>query len=219
MFASISCRGRQVIDGFTEVSLVFMQRSYSSLSKSEKLELKSSLLNSDIVRDYERAHRQAWLSNNAEFLGSFIDSHGYLAFQACMAISVSHRKKVSRVFEKITDIVLSDTAVFLTLTFTDEVLASTSAETRRRYVSRFLKASSAVYVANVDYGDQTEREHYHACVCGRVNRSLWKYGFVFAEKVRCRSGDCKAVSKYVAKLSLHAIKDSCRNTRLIYSRG
>lgn len=128
----------------------------------------------------------------------------------------SKKRKIQKVKSKISDIVLNNNAVFITLTFTDEVLARTSATTRRRYVSRYLKSQGCEYVANIDFSPDIEREHYHAVISTRVDLKAWKYGFSFAEKVRCHNSDLQRVSKYITKLTAHALKVD--STRLIYSR-
>lgn len=55
-------------------------------------------------------------------------------------------------------------AYFVTLTFKPEVLESTSKQTRRTYIARFLKENTYYYIANIDYGKKNDREHYHAIV-------------------------------------------------------
>ena len=74
--------------------------------------------------------------------------------------------------------------VFLTLTFNDKTLATTSAETRRRYVARFLSNQCPNYVANIDYGGKRGREHYHAVIlCDTINYKEWhQYGAIKAKK-------------------------------------
>lgn len=128
----------------------------------------------------------------------------------------SKKKKVQRIKKKINDLVLSDNAVFITLTFRDDVFEKTSAETRRRYVSRYLKSQGCEYVANIDFSPDISREHYHAVINTRVDLNAWKYGFSYAEKMRCRNSDLARVSKYISKLTMHALKVNA--TRLIYSR-
>ena len=96
----------------------------------------------------------------------------------------SEYRKYSRAREHIRELVLSGDAVFITLTFTDDVLSKTSAQTRRKYVSRYLKSQCRVYVANIDYSPQKHREHYHAVVSGRIDMSKWLYGFVLTFSVQ-----------------------------------
>lgn len=109
--------------------------------------------------------------------------------------------------------------VFLTLTFTDDILDSTSNVTRRRYVARFLKSVSNNYVGNVDYGAEKGREHYHAVLLTDTDDfSGWTYGFYKAEKVRKEGVDALRVAKYISKLTNHAIKETTKRNALIYSR-
>lgn len=128
----------------------------------------------------------------------------------------SKKKKAQKVRDKIAELVLNNNAIFLTLTFRDDVLESTSPETRRRYVARFLKSVSGQYAANIDFSPDLEREHYHAVITKRIDLNTWRYGFAYAEKVRCHNNDLTRVSKYITKLTNHALKINA--TRLIYSR-
>lgn len=136
----------------------------------------------------------------------------------CCALSIcdSRRRKAKKVREKISNIVLNNNAVFLTLTFTDKVFETTSQETRRRYVARYLKSQSSEYVANIDFSPDIGREHYHAVITKRADLNAWQYGFSFAEQVRAHDRDLKRISKYITKLTAHALKVDA--TRLIYSR-
>lgn len=130
----------------------------------------------------------------------------------------SEKRKFCKVKDKIQDLVETGKAVFITLTFTDAILRKTSAQTRRRYVARYLKSQSGVYVANIDFSPKKQREHYHCVVDNRIDMSKWRYGFVYVEQVRTHDGNAQRVSKYVAKLSNHALKVKTLSTRLIYSR-
>lgn len=106
--------------------------------------------------------------------------------------------------------------VFLTLTFTDKVLNSTTQETRRRYVSRWLKSKSDYYIANIDYGSENEREHYHAIINCRVDNS-WEYGAINFKQITNKNE--KALAKYINKLTNHAIKATTKQNKVIYSSG
>lgn len=139
----------------------------------------------------------------------------------------SHRRRVQRLKQKIRFRVLNNKCLWLTLTFRDEVLYSTSELTRRRYISRFLKSLNIpFYVANIDYGDKEknleskEREHYHAIIqAEHIDMSLYNYGFIYVERINNSVDSVARISKYINKLTSHAFKDSTKNhSRLIYSR-
>lgn len=130
----------------------------------------------------------------------------------------SRYKRKQRIKSKIEKLVLQGSSTFITLTFTDNVLDKTTEQTRRKYVSRYCKLNSDFYVGNIDYGDKTHREHYHAVL--RVgNYSSWNYGFMKTKQIRSKSKDLNKVSKYVAKLTNHAIKKSGELKRIIYSKN
>lgn len=131
------------------------------------------------------------------------------------------RQVTKRVRRRITELMVFTPCSFLTLTFTDEVLASTTEETRRRYVARFLKSISENYVGNIDYGKTTEREHYHAVVEGQdLDLTGWTYGFT--KSIKCGYTDIitdsARLSKYINKLSNHATKRTTKGKKIIYSR-
>lgn len=113
--------------------------------------------------------------------------------------------------------------IFLTLTFNDIALKKLSAYTRKKYVKTYLKSCSNDYVANIDYGGKGGREHYHAVVvANKVNNKLWNdltFGSnVNFEKCRTNVNDKTRLSKYVAKLTNHAIKETTKRNAIIYSR-
>jgi len=130
---------------------------------------------------------------------------------------ISEKNKRKKIHNKTKKLVLSGYAYFLTLTFTNEVLENTSQATRRRYVARFLKANCKKYVANIDFGKTTNREHYHAIIDCSISAE-WPYGFYKYEPVKTSEKDALTVSNYVAKLTNHALKVKQLQLRLIYSR-
>jgi hypothetical protein len=129
-------------------------------------------------------------------------------------------KRVKRLKDKMLNSVLSNQAIFLTLTFTDDTLARTTIPTRRRYVSRYLKSQSDYYIANRDFGATNAREHYHAVVISKkVDYSMWRrFGAINSKRIAPTQTSNVRVSKYVAKLSNHAIKETATQQRLIYSK-
>lgn len=139
-------------------------------------------------------------------------------FDCSLRLLESRSRKFGRCNKKIAYIIDNyKDACFITLTFSDDVLASTSIETRRRYVARFLKENCDIYVANIDFSPKKKREHYHAVIGSRINLKGWKYGFSFSEKVRFINSSAQ-LSHYINKLSSHAFK-VVNTTRLIYSRN
>jgi len=140
------------------------------------------------------------------------------AWEKASLINHARYKRKLRIQAKIEKLILGGYASFITLTFTDTVLSQTTEKTRRVYVSRWCKENSDFYVANIDYGDTTAREHYHVVL--RVGQySSWKYGFISKKQIRSKTKDLTKISKYVSKLTNHAIKSSGKLKRIIYSKN
>lgn len=142
-------------------------------------------------------------------------------FKATNSVNQSRYNRLKTVKKKIKKIVLSGKALFITLTFTDEVLKTTSENTRRTYVARFCKEYGLSYVANEDFGEEKGREHYHSVMYPKnedIEVLKWDYGFILAKPIRRSSNDLGAVSRYVTKLSYHSVKDTASMKRIIYSR-
>ena len=77
------------------------------------------------------------------------------------------------------------------------------------------------YVANVDYGAKNHREHYHAVVmCDNIDHKSWRYGAINFKRINY-DADIDTINKlsmYVAKLTNHAIKETCKRCYLIYPK-
>lgn len=207
------------------------------MDKEYRHALVSCIVDAGLDKDASKA-RYAMFRGDFEPIQELIEQHGSKAVTVALQVGKSSREKAKRVRDKISTLVLSGHCIFLTLTFRDDVLDSTSMQTRRRYVARFLKAQCKGYAANIDFGDDgrkrlyvdrngkermsTGREHYHALVYAPVDVNLkaWSYGRIDAERVHDSSKDLEKCSKYVAKLSNHALKvNKGIAPRLIYSRG
>ena len=157
----------------------------------------------------------------ARAANEYIKEFGVNMWLLAAAVNNAKYKRVGRIKKRVKDIVLSGSAIFVTLTFTDDVLKATSDETRKKYIKRYLKENSSIYVANKDFGATNGREHYHAIVSSptKLNLSQWNhYGAINVKRIRSTTKDLTKVSKYVSKLTNHAIKETAQNQRLIYSR-
>lgn len=126
--------------------------------------------------------------------------------------------RVQRLKRRIVSMLESGECLFLTLTFTDATLGKTTEDTRRQAVRRYLKSFGVPYVANIDYGKKNGREHYHAVIqTDHVDYSAYTYGAINGEKIHSAE-DYVKLSKYVAKLTNHAIKQTNKRQVIIYSK-
>jgi hypothetical protein len=165
----------------------------------------------DIDEEYEEAI--------IDTVSSFVyDDASSLVWREAERINLAYYARVKRLKDRIADMLCEGTCYFLTLTFSDDVLENTSEATRRRYVTRFLKSLSDTYVANIDFGSQNGREHYHAVVLtDSPSMEGWdRLGFSNAKKIGSEE-DFTPVAKYISKLTNHAVKATTKGTRAIYS--
>lgn len=111
--------------------------------------------------------------------------------------------------------------VFGTLTFKDIEFKKTTKKTRRIIVSRFLRNNANIehYIANIDYGEENGREHYHflALCRGEIDQT-WSRGFTWYKKVKIEPKNIKKTMKYIMKLNNHAFKESTRLEKIIMDR-
>lgn len=111
---------------------------------------------------------------------------------------------------------------FLTLTFNNDAF-NVSEETRHNAVKRYLSANTEMYMANIDFGDLNEREHYHAIVIAKEMPTGWKLGFMKAQKINFDKNnymeDLKRVKNYILKLNNHSFKVSTKLRRVMKDRN
>lgn len=143
-------------------------------------------------------------------------------YKECLKINHASYYRTQRLKQRIESMLLNGSCLFLTLTFNDEALQNTTPLERRVAVSRYLKQFNCKYVANIDFGKENGREHYHAVIgCDKISFESWrKYGNINAERIRNRhlQSDKTKLAKYICKLSNHAIKETTKRSSLIYSR-
>ena len=150
---------------------------------------------------------------------TFIKKYGNTTLKIANNLNHASYKRVARLKERIKEAVESGSAYFITITFNPTTLENTNEQTRRKYVSRWLKSLTPFYVANIDYGEKNGREHYHAVITSDTRPpKSWNYGFIDILKVNTTETDTKRVSKYISKLTNHAIKHTTKSKRIIYSR-
>lgn len=121
--------------------------------------------------------------------------------------------------------------IWCTFTWKNKVFKTTNEETRRQYVRRHLNSFNCPYIANIDYGSDneyisrkkqvkkgTQREHYHAIIQIDKLPMKWSFGWEYLEHITIEEDTTYKMSKYLNKLTNHAIKESARGRTLIYSR-
>lgn len=207
-------------------------------NKKVDYEYKGSIISNNINKQVAKIKKNIYLNNLFENIGfynantfendsleimydSLCDKFGFRSIIEGIRINDARYHKIRRLKNKIDTIINTNKkSFFLTLTFTNDSLNRLSDKTRRRYVHYYLKSISNNYVANIDFGKRNHREHYHAVVqTDFINSKKWLYGNLDFEEIditNVKSSEC--LSKYVAKLVNHAIKETSKRCVLIYSR-
>ena len=151
------------------------------------------------------------------------DTFGLCEVLEAYRINNAYYHRTTRLKQRISKIV-TKRSYFLTITWTDYYLSSTSPGylkegTRREYITRFLKKISTDYVANIDFGEKNNREHYHAVVqAENINFLDWQYGNLDFKLITYTDNDCVELARYVSKLTNHAIKETTKRQALIYPK-
>lgn len=201
---------------------------------------KSTILKTDLCKRINVIDKQTYLNSidgiiednaldNKYF--DLLNEYDFKAIEEARKINKASFYRIRRLKERITNMLKSGHCIFCTFNFNDKTLNETSAETRRKYIRRYLKQFNCSYVANIDFGSDkeyidrkghkrvgTSREHYHALV--QIDRlpMKWSHGYQYLEHVHIKSSTDVRLSKYISKLSNHAIKETTKRSCLIYSR-
>lgn len=149
----------------------------------------------------------------------------------------ARRQKAYRIKEQIKYYsIRSYPMIFATFTFNQEAL-NLDSKYRKEYITRILNKNPGIvdYVGNIDYGDINEREHYHyilvmnpefipeikkRTIKSKTTRKYqsventginYEKGFTTYELIGTDVDDYNKISKYISKLTMHAIKESTGN--------
>lgn len=201
---------------------------------------KSSILKTDLCKRINAIDKKTYLNGQDGIVQDYdLDNtyfdlllqYGYKDIQEARKINKASFYRVRRLKNRVADMLTKGHCIFATFNFTDDVLNNTNEETRRKYVRRYLKHFNCDYVANIDFGSDkeykdrkgnirkaTSREHYHALICIDKMPLEWPHGYQFLEHVRLKDKCDIKLSKYISKLTNHAIKETTRRSCLIYSR-
>lgn len=211
---------------------------YKLLSKEEKQELKQIIIEKQLHREAGQLSLKRYRLDQIQEKGlyyptlinysfqdlenditNFINLYGTTILKIAENVNRASYQRTARLKDRIREAVAGGSAYFITITFNDDTLTKTNEKTRRVYVSRWLKSLTPFYVANIDYGKTTAREHYHAIITADAPPpKTWQYGFIDILKVATTENDTKRLSKYISKLTNHAIKNTTKSKRIIYSR-
>lgn len=210
-----------------------LPKTEQSIPNEEEQDLTVYLLQVELEGLYKRFADLDYLnrSDQTDKFMSLCKEYGYLdqydaldpeiakMLKAVSNNSESRYKRVKRLNRRLKYMfAFGEVLIFCTLTFSEEALQKTKPETRKQYVKRWCEENSSAWIANIDFGDQNEREHYHVLVVGWQIPTTWIYGKANFKVVPPYESDSVRVTKYISKFQNHAIKDSTRSQKVMYSR-
>lgn len=190
-------------------------RAYARYSR-EKYQLNQLSLHIDTSSDYYQ-----YLANNVyQFEFDNIIDYGVDAWDCAKCLFQARNRKRQRIKKYIRDNFNGKYYIFLTMTFTDEVLLYTSRSERRKLIKEFLKDNTLNSVCNIDFGSKNGREHYHALVSVNdlISHEKYLYGNINFKEVQFHNYEnIDDITDYMLKLINHSVKDSTDNRSLIYT--
>lgn len=113
---------------------------------------------------------------------------------------------------------------FITYTFDDDHLKLCD-RSRKDLIKKSIRSFSSdiEFILNVDYGKKNERLHYHCIVATNDSSDFFSHTkstypcFTWIELIDFSNSSLTKISKYINKLSNHAIKSTTRNSRIYFS--
>lgn len=120
--------------------------------------------------------------------------------------------------------------LFMTLTNSDDYFSKSNYEGRLRYVRRLLKKYANDFMINTDYGRQNGREHFHCVACFSSQNDYKEFCKAYKDHTKSAiynrhfgkgNSDIFKGARYISaltneKLAFHCVKDTTRQSRLIY---
>lgn len=137
----------------------------------------------------------------------------------------SRYQKVSRIKKRFVYLINRyKNLYFITFTFDDDHIKLCDRSRKDLIKSSLYSFDKNIkYILNIDYGKKNERLHYHCIVATNENGNLKDFlqnnypCFTYTERIRFSADDVRRTTKYINKLSNHAIKDTTKKSRILYN--
>lgn len=187
-------------------------RASSSLARSSQNEIDFDIDLLTKVIEYNH-HRYLAFKNNLPFTKN-------LQYEKILNARIC---KISRIKRRLVFLLSRYKHIwFCTFTFNNYYINKTD-RTKRDLIKNVINTHDFKYILNIDYGDKTQREHYHCIIATNldmdVNQYFQEFYPCFSLAIQCKTDfdDFKRLSKYINKLTNHCIKASTKRQRLVYN--
>jgi hypothetical protein len=137
------------------------------------------------------------------------DNNGLLTQDVIDKQDKSDQKYKSRIKKRVEQMLLQPYTYFFTFTLNDTYIELHQDNHIKKIKATLPQATS--YLINNDYGDQTDRLHYHAMASFNHEYDttlLSKYQYGYTSVKRITEPNAKSLYEYILKLTNHAIKKS-----------
>lgn len=171
------------------------------------------------------------LHSEFEYACDFLDSMPLEICKEYDKLQHARQQRARKVKKRLIYMLSCGNCIFLSMTFSNKYISSTTDKKRKRDIEDYLRSQCKLYIANQDYGKCKGREHYHAIVLAdSVDYKLYRKNFnssINGIKIRYnelldehgKDIDIERISKYLSKLTNHAIKRTNKRSVIIYSKG
>lgn len=112
---------------------------------------------------------------------------------------------------------------FCTFTFNNNYIDKCE-RTKRDLIKSVINTHDFKYILNIDYGKNTQRQHFHCIIASNIDMDVNQYMQCFytggySLSIQCKKGldDLTRLTKYIDKLVNHCIKATTNRQRLVYN--
>lgn len=132
-------------------------------------------------------------------------------------------QKVGRIKKRLLYLLIRHKYIwFCTFTF-DNNYINKCERTKRDLIKKYLNTHDFKYILNIDYGKQTQRQHFHCILATDMDIDINQYFQgnypCHSLSIQCKKGldDLQRLTKYIDKLVNHCIKSTTNRQRLVYN--
>lgn len=133
-------------------------------------------------------------------------------------------QKVGRIKKRLLYLLIRHKYIwFCTFTFNNNYINKCE-RTKRDLIKSVLNTHDFKYILNIDYGKNTQRQHFHCIIASDIDMDLNQYFQCYyiggySLSIQCKKGldDLKRLTKYIDKLVNHCIKATTNRQRLVYN--
>lgn len=173
--------------------------------------------------DYNEKLLSSLIEYNKKRYYSFVNKTDFVINKDFERLLNSRIQKVGRIKKRLLYLLIRYKYIwFCTFTFNNNYI-SKSERTKRDLIKKYLNTHDFKYILNIDYGKNTQRQHFHCILATNSNFDVNNYFQssypCHSLSILCKKGyeDLNRLTKYIDKLVNHCIKSTTNRQRLVYN--